>query len=93
MTWKGNHPTVTLVNQTYEKGVSLKPKEMAAFEAKVQRLSNQGQEPAFLTKRAPRVSGAFGIAVAESLMPSRVYPRLKQASKKRQCVVFRRVLK
>ena len=44
MTWKGNHPTVTLVNQTYEKGVSLKPKEMAAFEAKVQRLSNQGQE-------------------------------------------------
>ncbi len=44
MTWKGKHPTVTLIEQTYEKGVRLKPKEMEQFEAQVQRLSNQGQE-------------------------------------------------
>lgn len=44
MTWKGKHPTVTLVNQTYEKGVKLKPKEMEALEAQVNRLSNQGQQ-------------------------------------------------
>ncbi len=44
MTWKGKHPTVTLIEQTYEKGVRLKPKEMEHFEAQVQRLSNQGQE-------------------------------------------------
>ena len=44
MTWKGKHPTVTLIERTYEKGVRLKPKEMAKFEAQVQRLSNQGQE-------------------------------------------------
>lgn len=44
MTWKGKHPTVTLIERTYEKGVRLKPKEMDKFEAQVQRLSNQGQE-------------------------------------------------
>ncbi len=44
MTWKGKHPQVTLIEQTYEKGVRLKPKEMDKFEAQVQRLSNQGQE-------------------------------------------------
>ncbi|MDJ0578035.1 MAG: ISAzo13 family transposase [Xenococcaceae cyanobacterium MO_234.B1] len=44
MTWKGKHPTVNLIEQTYEKGVRLKPKEMERFEAQVQRLSNQGQE-------------------------------------------------
>ena len=37
-------PTVTMIEQTYEKGVRLKPKEMDQFEAQVQRLSNQGQE-------------------------------------------------
>lgn len=44
MTWKGKHPIVTLSERTYEKGVRLKPKEMAKLEAQVQRLSNQGQE-------------------------------------------------
>ncbi len=44
MTWKGKQPQVTLIEQTYEKGVRLKPKEMEQFEARVQRLSNQGQE-------------------------------------------------
>ena len=44
MTWKGKHPTVTMIEQTYDKGVRLKPKEMEQFEAQVQRLSNQGQE-------------------------------------------------
>ncbi len=44
MTWKGKHPQVTLIEQTYEKGVRLQPKEMEQFEAQVQRLSNQGQE-------------------------------------------------
>ncbi len=44
MTWKGKHPTVTLIERTYETGVRLKPKEMDKFEAQVQRLSNQGQE-------------------------------------------------
>jgi hypothetical protein len=44
MTWKGKHPQVTLIEQTYERGVRLKPKEMEQFEAQVQRLSNQGQE-------------------------------------------------
>lgn len=39
MTWKGKHPTVELITQTYQTGVRLSQKAMAALEAQVDRLS------------------------------------------------------
>ncbi len=38
MTWNGSHPQVELVAGTYETGVRLTPKDMAAYEAQIQRL-------------------------------------------------------
>jgi transposase len=38
MTWKGKHPTVSMVETTYSAGVKLTPGEMAALEAEVIRL-------------------------------------------------------
>ena len=38
MTWKGQHPTVTLVTQDYPTGVKLSPQEMEQVEAQIQRL-------------------------------------------------------
>ena len=38
MTWKGNHPHVELVPDTYRKGIRLARKEMKPVEAQVQRL-------------------------------------------------------
>ncbi len=38
MTWKGEHPTVSLVDDIYHKGVKLTKKEMAVYEKKIKRL-------------------------------------------------------
>ena len=38
MTWKGKHPVVELLTQTYETGVKLTAKEMQALEAQIERL-------------------------------------------------------
>src|SRR5450759_824033 len=38
MTWKGNHPLVTLVTTTYQTGVKLTKKAMQAVETQLQRL-------------------------------------------------------
>lgn len=38
MTWKGKHPVVELLTQTYETGVKLTAKEMRALEAQLERL-------------------------------------------------------
>ena len=38
MTWKGRHPTVELVHQTYQTGVRLSQAAMAALETQVRRL-------------------------------------------------------
>jgi Rhodopirellula transposase DDE domain len=38
MTWKGKHPVVRVVEETYATGVRLKPGEMKGLEAKVKRL-------------------------------------------------------
>lgn len=38
MTWKGQHPAVTLVTQDYPTGVKLSPQEMEQVEAQIQRL-------------------------------------------------------
>ena len=38
MTWKGKHPTVTLVTKTYQTGVRLSQKDMAVLETNVRRL-------------------------------------------------------
>jgi transposase len=38
MTWKDKHPTVSVVEETYAKGVRLKPEEMKALESQVVRL-------------------------------------------------------
>ncbi|NEP47176.1 MAG: ISAzo13 family transposase, partial [Okeania sp. SIO2H7] len=41
MTWKGNHPMVKLMNQSYETGVKLTKKAMDEIETQIERLSNQ----------------------------------------------------
>ncbi len=41
MTWKGQHPQVKLVTQTYKTGIKLTHREMAEVEAQIQRLTNQ----------------------------------------------------
>ncbi len=38
MTWKGNHPEVTLIEETYTTGIKLSQKEMKALEEQVVRL-------------------------------------------------------
>lgn len=38
MTWKGRHPVVKLLTQTYETGVKLTAKEMQALETQIERL-------------------------------------------------------
>ena len=37
MTWKGVHPIVELLDQTYEKGVRIAKKAFQQFEARLQR--------------------------------------------------------
>ncbi len=44
MTWKGKHPVVKLVTQTYETGVKLTKKAMSAIEKQVERLTNSAHE-------------------------------------------------
>jgi hypothetical protein len=39
MTYKGVHPTATLIETAYPKGVRLTKREMKPYEARVQRLS------------------------------------------------------
>ena len=38
MTWKGKHPSVTLIKKVYEKGVKLAKDAMAVYETKIKRL-------------------------------------------------------
>ncbi len=40
MTWKGQHPIVKLINQTYPIGVKLTKQAMAEVEKQVQRLTD-----------------------------------------------------
>lgn len=44
MTWKGQHPVVQLVSQTYQTGVKLTKKAMAQVEAQIQRLTEFERE-------------------------------------------------
>jgi hypothetical protein len=39
MTWKGKHPLVKLITETYEKGVRLTKKAMKKVEQKIERLT------------------------------------------------------
>mgnify|MGYP001548355778 CR=1 FL=1 len=39
MTWKGKHPIVNLVTETYEKGVKLTKKAMAKIENQIERFT------------------------------------------------------
>ena len=43
MTWKGKHPTVELITQTYRLGVRLSQKAMAVLETQVRRLPGLGK--------------------------------------------------
>ena len=51
MTWKGKHPIVTIVSQTYPKGVKLTKKIMAGYEKVINRLPDKIVllEPAILS--------------------------------------------
>lgn len=40
MTWKGKHPVVKLVHETYETGVKLTKKAMSQIERQIERLTN-----------------------------------------------------
>lgn len=44
MTWKGKHPVVKLVTQTYESGVKLTKKAMSKIEEQIERLTNSTHE-------------------------------------------------
>lgn len=44
MTWKGKHPVVKLVTQTYESGVKLTKKAMSKIEEQIERLTNSTDE-------------------------------------------------
>lgn len=44
MKWKGKHPVVKLVTQTYSIGVKLTKKAMLAIESQIQRLTNSTNE-------------------------------------------------
>ncbi|QUY44838.1 ISAzo13-like element transposase-related protein [Acaryochloris marina] len=37
MTWKGNHPVITLTNKCYETGISLTQKAMKGIEKRLER--------------------------------------------------------
>lgn len=39
MTWKGKHPVVKLVHETYETGVKLTKKAMSQIERQIERLT------------------------------------------------------
>lgn len=54
MTWKGKHPVVELITKTYQTGVRLSQKAMAALEAQVRRLS--GLEKWFVEIRPDTVT-------------------------------------
>jgi hypothetical protein len=41
MTWKGQHPVVKLVTQTYKTGIRLTKQAMAEVENQIQRLTGQ----------------------------------------------------
>jgi len=38
MTWKGEHPTVAMIDGIYQKGIKLNKEEMAVYESKIKRL-------------------------------------------------------
>jgi hypothetical protein len=44
MTWKGKHPVVSLVTETYQTGVKLTKKAMKNIESKIERLTNCDNE-------------------------------------------------
>ncbi|MDF5737799.1 MULTISPECIES: ISAzo13 family transposase [unclassified Nostoc] len=44
MTWKGKHPVVKLVSQTYETGVKLTKEAMSVIEQQIERLTNSTHE-------------------------------------------------
>ncbi len=44
MTWKGKHPIVKLVTQTYQTGVKLTKKAMSQIEKQIERLTNSTSE-------------------------------------------------
>lgn len=44
MTWKGKHPVVKLISQTYETGVKLNYQAMSAVEKQIERLTNATHE-------------------------------------------------
>ncbi len=44
MTWKGKHPLVKLVTQTYETGVKLSKEAMSEIEKQIERLTNSNSE-------------------------------------------------
>jgi len=43
MTWKGKHPLVKVVTQTYQTGVKLTKVAMATIESQIQRLTDLGK--------------------------------------------------
>ena len=40
MTWKGKHPVVRLVTETYKNGIKLTKKAMSKIESQIERLTN-----------------------------------------------------
>lgn len=44
MTWKGKHPIVKLITETYEKGVRLTKKAMEEVEKRIERLTDSGNK-------------------------------------------------
>ena len=55
MTWKGKHPTVTLISKTYQIGVRLNQAAMAELESQVRRLP--GLEKWFVEIRPDTITG------------------------------------
>ena len=43
MTWRGKHPEVKLVSQTYQTGIKLTPNEMTQVESQIERFSELGR--------------------------------------------------
>ena len=43
MKWKGSHPTVKLITETYQTGVKLTKREMKEVENQIQRLPELGK--------------------------------------------------
>jgi len=44
MKWKGKHPVVKLLHQTYETGIKLTKKAMSQIEKQINRLTNSNNE-------------------------------------------------